>query len=1071
MKFAFLFLFVFIVAIMYAQNSDLHKNKTLSTCFDDTLFNELPIFDVNSELKLFPNTFTFDNNRLLYNNMQPVEQSVFLDGIPISMFSDFPFFVINKIECTKNSTQLSSGNSLGGNFNFYTIIPSDSLSATINIRKDFPYVNFKNNGHDAGQNAIEGMLEINGTLKLSEKFKPKFLIAWSIKNDAEPFPTNQLKTNMNDNKIAELYSDPLSVAGFGVNSNAEFATGDIFTKSRFIKNDDINYNKFYGKIILPINKNIQITIGNYSTFKNGKLPIYENLLMNWWNNPSFKENYSLSYLKYEHDLIKTDKLNIKYNINASFSHYYNVVENNDYKKDFFRYGYAGNFKTDSKKTYNWTDTINGYSSGVWQQTGSVDNHYTFTSNEYSNPFYSTWNTDYYNTVNHNDVYFLNAPLYQAGGGLLNGDEPKQVYNLWNNSGTPYNSYSQNEENNWYISGNFNIKYKKVDINIGGDFSKKISRSYSITPNKFWTLARTLTNNQIQELDYSNPHPVYDANGVFQDTINYDRLYNPNLQTYFDLMLRNYMGIPKNSTKWIETDNYNPSDFSIDMFSANEIMSANILQTNGYDYTGKKITNYSYSDFFTSKNIYGADYRPIKAFEPISYNVFINAKYNYKNFDIEAGIKLNAYNSNQPVLDDPYSFYKIHKAGDITSINGVAVSHPSNIGSNYAVYVDNFNNPTRIMGYRNGNTWYDFLGNLISNNAYMSQPYVVPYLVNADIYSPTFYSDNFISYKTVYNILPFIQLNYNFRKYLVYCSFYSNSQNPGYESVFNPINYGYFSNSTFLASNYRGIFTNSALKPMNSNNIEGGIYNYLGKKAKVGLYYKYNETGNIIDIKKYINGFPFEYWAYYNTPNILVTHGLTFVTDISQIFKSGFGFGGSVCMQEHVSNSGVYNLYFPNVIAKSWLTYTVDNGTHGNTNFYKYFSKHFTLSLLFNYRQMSTFTEYLSSYYNKDETMPAEKNNYNLNVSVQKSFYTFNNQYIITAYCMVENILNTQNLLFYYSKTGNANDDGYLTDSQNQAQINSQNSPEAYRNYYRMYANNPSNYDIPRILRVGLKIGF
>ena len=376
-----------------------------------------------------------------------------------------------------------------------------------------------------------------------------------------------------------------------------------------------------------------------------------------------------------------------------------------------------------------------------------------------------------------------------------------------------------------------------------------------------------------------------------------------------------------------------------------------------------------------------------------------------------------------------------------------------------------------MGYRYGNNWYDFLGNRISNNAYMSQPYVFPYLANPDIYSPTFYSDNFNSYKTVYNILPFIQLNYNFRKYLLYCRYYSNSQNPGYESVFNPINYGYFSNSTFLASNYRGIYTNSALKPTSSNSIEGGIYNYLGNKTKIGLYYQYSETGNIIDIKKYTNAFPYEYYAFYNTPNILVTHGLTFTVNVNQIFKTGFDIGGSACVQQHVSNSGIYNLYFPDVITKSWIAYTVDNGTHGNTNFYKYFSKHFTLSMLLHYRKMTTFTQFLSSYYENNLPMPAGKNNINLNLSIQKSFYTFNNQYIITTYLMVENILNRQNLLFYYSKTGNANDDGYLADSQNQTEINLQNNPEAYRNYYRMYVNNPSNYDIPRILRVGLKIGF
>jgi len=47
--------------------------------------------------------------------------------------------------------------------------------------------------------------------------------------------------------------------------------------------------------------------------------------------------------------------------------------------------------------------------------------------------------------------------------------------------------------------------------------------------------------------------------------------------------------------------------------------------------------------------------------------------------------------------------------------------------------------------------------------------------------------------------------------------------------------------------------------------------------------------------------------------------------------------------------------------------------------------------------MTTFTQFLSSYYENNLPMPAGKNNINLNLSIQKSFYTFNNQYIITTY--------------------------------------------------------------------------
>ena len=39
----------------------------------------------------------------------------------------------------------------------------------------------------------------------------------------------------------------------------------------------------------------------------------------------------------------------------------------------------------------------------------------------------------------------------------------------------------------------------------------------------WTLARQLTNKHIEQRDIYNPIPVFDQNGIFQDTVNFNRL--------------------------------------------------------------------------------------------------------------------------------------------------------------------------------------------------------------------------------------------------------------------------------------------------------------------------------------------------------------------------------------------------------------------------------------------------------------------------------------------------------------------------------------------------------------------
>ena len=51
------------------------------------------------------------------------------------------------------------------------------------------------------------------------------------------------------------------------------------------------------------------------------------------------------------------------------------------------------------------------------------------------------------------------------------------------------------------------------------------------------LNEAAANKHILERNLSEPNPVFDANGIFQDTINYDRLYIPEEQSTFDKNLR------------------------------------------------------------------------------------------------------------------------------------------------------------------------------------------------------------------------------------------------------------------------------------------------------------------------------------------------------------------------------------------------------------------------------------------------------------------------------------------------------------------------------------------------------
>ena len=78
---------------------------------------------------------------------------------------------------------------------------------------------------------------------------------------------------------------------------------------------------------------------------------------------------------------------------------------------------------------------------------------------------------------------------------------------------------------------------------------------------------------------------------------------------------------------------------------------------------------------------------------------------------------------------------------------------------------------------------------------------------------------------------------------------------------------------------------------------------------------------------------------------------------------------------------------------------------------------------------------------------------------------------LNIYLWIGNLLNTRNVNSVYRFTGVADDDGYLAASQYQPLINSQNDPDAFRNYYSMFVDNPFNLGLPRTVRLGVKFDF
>ena len=78
---------------------------------------------------------------------------------------------------------------------------------------------------------------------------------------------------------------------------------------------------------------------------------------------------------------------------------------------------------------------------------------------------------------------------------------------------------------------------------------------------------------------------------------------------------------------------------------------------------------------------------------------------------------------------------------------------------------------------------------------------------------------------------------------------------------------------------------------------------------------------------------------------------------------------------------------------------------------------------------------------------------------------------MNVYVQAQNLLNAQNVISVYRATGNPEDDGYLTSAAAQNAIDAQNDADAFRYLYSLAVNNPSNYSLPRMFRVGISLNF
>ena len=879
-----------------------------------------------------------------------------------------------------------------------------------------------------------------------------------------------------------------------------------------------------------------------------------NNIMNYKSNPLSNNTYALGYIKYTQSFKGPDSLakatrttlnNTTFTLRFDYQSTWAKSMDNDHRTNYFDYGYIGSFKHYPTEFYSYYGNLNNpnnqsrmfvdqngdtvYLRNFWEQTGFRDTAIRFTQAGI-NTVRGNYTQSLFNKYGEFGSTIQNDQQILQGLGLLNGYTPNNIYSLWATPGTPLAGYSksQSERYTLFAMGETEVKgalssAKKAasghKLQFGLQYEQSVARGYGLGATNLWRLMYQYANSHIAELDKSNPILSYDANGVFQDTIRYNRLVNKDNQSNFDKTFRNKLiaegavdvyGKKIDEQTFIDINSYNPSDFSLDMFSADELLNngSAIVQYYGYDHLGNKLRGKpSVNDFLQDPKK-----RSIGAFMPIYTAAWFQDQFNFKDLEFRLGLRLERYDANQSVLKDPYSLYPVKQAGEVNQIDGNAVSHPSNIGDDYAVYVDDVKNPRKILGYRKDNVWYDENGtqlatpDLIANRT--SNGKIAPYLVDPNNQNVT--AESFKDYKPKVNILPRIFFKFPLNdKSLFYASYDVLAQRPS-------ANFATIDDYVFMTQKAIDAIANPALTSRLTTDYQIGFKQQLSKSTLLNFISYYRETRNDISAFQYNNAYPITYISYNNldfstVKGMIIEMNYESDRNISltgnYTLQFADGTGSNINSQRALIASNQPNLrsLFPLgdldirhqlKAIFNWEFFDGKGATKKIKDKRKYLGPVIGKTQIFSNTNFNLVFTATSGLPYTATSQPVQLGSVdrapikgtpwgsrlpwqlNTNLNVQKDIpLTWKNKdgktknAYMQVYFYVTNLFNTRIVYSVYPYTGATEDDGFLNSPKGQQALQNTLSADAYSFYYKTAANSPFNYQTPRMMYLGAKFYF
>ena len=646
------------------------------------------------------------------------------------------------------------------------------------------------------------------------------------------------------------------------------------------------------------------------------------------------------------------------------------------------------------------------------------------------------------------------------------------------------------------------------VSVGIEYEQLSQRRYDLAPVGLWTRARLLTNFHIQEWQDTAVQSVAQIPGSPFPFFFYSRNRGTD-QRFFDRSLRESLGLDPNGTDFIDVDALDPSVFSLDMFSPDELLfdGNNLVSYVGYDHLGNRLTGRpSFNSFFDDRDANGNFTRLQAPFQPIYMAGYVMDKFAFDDIIFNVGVRVDRYDANQNVLKDKYLWQDAWSAGDAVPDAVIAeqlANRPSNIGDDYVVYVDNFLSPNTIKGYRNGDQWYSATGvELTDGNSLQEAGQIRPYLVErgnaGSLQGSELSKDAFRDYTPVVNIMPRIAFSFPISDEAVFFAHYDVlTQRPNaFESRADLIEYAFIANTG-------NILTNPNLRPTKTIDYELGFQQVLSKSSSLKLAAFYRELRDQIQIRNVANAWPRDYRTYDNfdfgtvkgfsaTFDLRRTGNIWMRASYTLQFADGTGSGATTAL--NLINAGQPNLrtIFPLNFDQRHRFQTTFDFRYGGGKDYNgpmMWGKPVlertgvnVVSILGSGTPYSRSSQVVNEgagadNYRLDGTLNGARlpwqftTDLQLDRDIPLTLGGKDNDKAKSAnlniYLLVTNVFNTENIVGVYRYTDSPVNDGFLAELTDRNQID----PDAFRDLYAIRVNNPFNFGIPRTIRLGVRFDF